>query len=80
MRLFFPRSSSHSFASLENDFGMGPENILVDRSRIAKFGGMSCRFSGIEPEKTLHDRPSSISITKVWLRMNYGKVLVTTQM
>jgi hypothetical protein len=56
MRLFFLRLSSDSFASLQNDRGMSPENILEDRQRTLKFGIISGRFSGIQPEKALYDR------------------------
>jgi hypothetical protein len=55
VKLFFPRLSAYSLTSLENDGDKGPENILEDRSRVSKFGTISCRFSGMEPEKALPD-------------------------
>jgi hypothetical protein len=90
LRLVLPASKKPILLILEKDTGklpesmlelrsiversVTPENMLELRSRLCKFGTISDKFSGMEPEKALPERRRITILKLVRFRMNSGKV------
>jgi hypothetical protein len=68
------RSIVERSVRLPSDCGTTPENMLELRSRLSKFGTISDKFSGMEPEKALPERRRITILKLVRFRMNSGKV------